>query len=386
MDFEFSDEEKIFQGNLREYFSKSLRPRLREIDEKGIPKDFILDASKIGLWSLTFSEDVGGQRASFTLASIAAEEIARADFTMATAVFFLLENSWGYVLDKYGSEELRKEVLPKVASGENFLGIASTEPSGGSDVANLKTSAKKEEGKYVINGEKAYISGVMEAKEMGGGHLTLVRTGGKGHKGISMIYVPINSEGITVSRIENMGRMGISTGIIKYDNVRIDEKFLIGEENKGFYYAMDGFNHARVLVASACIGSAEAILEEGLKYIKEREAFGVKLKDLQSIAFEAAELYTKLEMARLLVYKSAWMLDHEEKFKDEIPKFSAMAKLIAPQTAFDVIKSVMIWFGAYGYTKDALIESGMRGLMSYLVGAEGALNIMKLIISREILK
>jgi acyl-CoA dehydrogenase len=149
---------------------------------------------------------------------------------------------------------------------------------------------------------------------------------------------------------------------------------------------MDGFNHARVLVASACIGSAEAILEEGLKYIKEREAFGVKLKDLQSIAFEAAELYTKLEMARLLVYKSAWMLDHEENFKDEISKFSAMAKLIAPQTAFDVIKSVMIWFGAYGYTKDALIESGMRGLMSYLVGAEGALNIMKLIISREILK
>ncbi len=384
MDFEFSEEEKIFQENLRDYFSKSLRPK--EIDEKGIPKDFILNASKLGLWSLVFSEDVGGQNASFTMASIAAEEIARADFTMATAVFFLLENSWGRILDKYGTDELRKEVLPKVARGESFLGIASTEPTGGSDVANIKTSAYKEGEKYVINGEKAYISGVIEAKTLGGGHLTLVRTGEKGHKGISMIYVPINLEGISVSKIENMGRMGISTGIIKYDNAKIDERYLVGEENKGFYYAMDGFNHARVLVAAACIGSAEAILDEGLKYIKEREAFGAKLKDFQSIAFEAAELYTKLEMARLLVYKSAWMLDNEEKFKNEIPKFSAMAKLIAPQTAFEVIKSVMVWLGAYGYTRDALVEAGMRGLMSYLVGAEGALNIMKLIISKQILK
>ncbi|MBW9141672.1 MAG: acyl-CoA dehydrogenase family protein, partial [Candidatus Aramenus sp.] len=104
----------------------------------------------------------------------------------------------------------------------------------------------------------------------------------------------------------------------------------------------------------------------------------------QAIAFEASELYTRLEMAKLLTYKAAWMLDNEEKFGDQIPAYSAMAKLVGPQTAFDVIKSVMMWMGAYSYTKDALVEIAYRGIMSYLVGAEGAMNVMKMIISKRI--
>lgn len=390
MDFEFNDEERIFKSTISEFLMKNLRPLMTKIDREAyIPRDFVREASKLGLWSLPIPEEYGGQNASFVITAIAAEEVARADFSLATAVMFLLENSWGYVLAKYGNEDLKKEVLPKVASGEQFLGIASTEPTGGSDVASIRTSATKSGNYYAIKGQKMYISGVLEAKEWGGGHLTLVKTNPEArHRGISMIYVPINTNGIEISKIENMGRMGISTGIITYNDARVPISNLIGEENKGFYYAMDGFNHARVLVAAACIGAADAILNIGLDYIKNREAFGQKLKDFQSISFEAAELYTKLEMIRNLVYKAAWMLDKfdkEGKYKDEVPVYAAMAKLEAPQIASEIIKSVMMWMGAYGYSKDALVEIGLRGIYSYLVGAEGALNIMKLIISRRIL-
>jgi len=123
-----------------------------------------------------------------------------------------------------------------------------------------------------------------------------------------------------------MGRSGISSGIIRYNDARVPERYVVGEENRGFYYAMDGFNHARVLVAAACVGAAEAILDIGLEYIKSREVFSKKLKDFQSIAFEAAELRTKLEMARLLTYKAAWMMDTNPG-SEEAPMFAAMSKL-----------------------------------------------------------
>ncbi|WP_252896613.1 acyl-CoA dehydrogenase family protein [Metallosphaera hakonensis] len=178
--------------------------------------------------------------------------------------------------------------------------------SGGSDVAGIRTVATKRDSAFVLNGQKIYISGVLEAERWGGGHLTLAKTDpGAGHRGISMFYVPTSTKGIEVSKIENMGRMGISTGIMRYANVEISQNNLVGQLNKGFYYAMDGFNHARVLVAGACIGAAEAILETGIEYIKQREVFSTKLKDYEAISFEAAELRTRLEMAKLLNYKAA---------------------------------------------------------------------------------
>jgi Acyl-CoA dehydrogenases len=261
--------------------------------------------------------------------------------------------------------------------------VASTEPTGGSDVASIRTQAIKKDGNYVIRGQKIYISGALEAKEWGGGHLVLAKTNPlEKHKGISIIYVPTTDERVRVTKINNMGRMGISTAIVNYEDVSVPQKNLVGEENKGFYHAMEGFNHARVLVAGICLGAAKAILDQGIDYIKNREVFGQKLKDFQAIAFEAAELYTRLEMARLLTYKAAWALDNGVKDAHVIV---AMAKLSAPQVALDIAKSVMMWMGGYGYSKDALIEAGFRGIVSYLVGAEGAMNIMKLIISRGIL-
>lgn len=392
MDFSLTEEQELFRKSVREFCEKKLAPRAGEIDEKGeISQEILKDMAAFGLLGITISEEYGGSGADFITAAIAAEEIARADISMAAAVYYLVEAGWGFLMERYASERAKEEILPGVTKGKKFLGIASTEASGGSDIATISTTMKKIDGKLVINGAKTFISGVREAAKYGGGYVTVVKTNPElGHKGLSLCYLPVKDvKGITTSIFKQMGREGISTGTININNVETPSHYLIGAWNGGFYYAMEGFNCARTLVAAACIGAAEKALESGIEYIKERKAFGNPLAKFEGIQFQLVEAYTRLESARLLVYKAAWMLDRmyaENRFSHkEINKAVALAKLVAPTAAFDIIKDVLTWYGAYGYTKEAGLERGLRGVASYIIGAEGAQNIMKIIISREIL-
>lgn len=392
MDFSFTEEQELFRKAAREFCDKKLAPRAAEIDEKGeIPQEVFKDLASMGLLGITISEEYGGSGADFVSAAIAAEEIARADISMATVVYYLVEAGWGFLMDRYGDNNAKAEILPGVTNGSTFLGIASTEASGGSDVASISTRMEKKAGILVVNGEKTYISGVREAARYGGGYVTIVKTSPElAHKGLSCCYLPVKDiEGISTSIFKQMGREGISTGSINMDNVEIPSHYLIGEWNKGFYYAMEGFNCARPLVAAACIGAAEKALELGMEYIKHRLVFNTSLARFEGIQFQLAEDYTKLESAKLIVYKAAWMIDQmyaENRFsRSEVNKAVAMAKLTAPTVAFDIIKDVMTWYGAYGYTREAELERGLRGVTSYIVGAEGAQNIMKIILGRELL-
>lgn len=391
MDFSYSDEEKIFIDNAREFLNKELRPISRKIDEeKRIPKEFIKKMADQGFLALLNSEKYNGGGSSMKLATFLAEEIGKNDISLATAVFYLVNTAWAYILEKYGKEEVIQEVIPKLAKGEAYVGICSTEPSGGSDVASIKTSARKANGGYVIEGEKIYISGVREILENDGGLVTIVKTEPSlRHKGISLIFLPLKKmDNFDVSYLENMGRMGISTTILRFKGSWVDGKYLLGEENKGFYYAMEGFVTARILVAASCIGAAESVLEKGIEYIKNRYAFGMPIGKFEGIQFPLADLYSKLEAVKLLVYKAAWLYDEMREKKasySEVTKFSAMSKLLAPKLAIEIIEEVMTWLGAYGYTKEAQIEMALRGVLSYYVGAEGTMNIMRIIIAREIL-
>ncbi|MEM0132959.1 acyl-CoA dehydrogenase family protein [Acidiplasma sp.] len=381
MDFSFSEEEQLIRETTREFLKRYLEPVADSIDtNEKIPESFLMAAGSHGIISPLIETPYGGARLSFMDAAIISEEIAKVDTSMATSVYYLLNTSWAYILQKYGNKFIKSKILPDIAIGKKFIGIASTEASGGSDVAAIKTSGEIRNGKIIINGEKAYISGGIEAKNNGGGHLTLVKTDKNGgHKGISMVYVPADSPGIEMYKINNMGRMGISTCIIRYNNVEIPEENIIGKVNKGFYYAMDGFNHARILVAAACNGLSDSILERGLNYIKERSAFGKKLEEFQGVSFKFSELKTELEMSKLLTYKAAYLADIDS---NDLYIYSAMSKFKAPQIALDIVKNVMMWFGAYSYGREAGLEKSARGIFSYLVGAEGALNIMNLIISK----
>lgn len=391
MDFQLSDEEQLFQKTVHEMLQEKLAPVSRDIDEKHkIPESVLEEMAKMGLLGVTIPEKYGGAGGSVTMAALGAMEVGAADPSMATAVYYLLVTGWSHLTSKLGSEALKENLLRKVASNKAFLGIATTEPGGGSDLVGMATSARREGAKLLLSGEKSYISGVSEAKTLGGGHLTLMKTDPSlKHKGLTFAYVPVNSKGVETTVLHNMGRMGISTGIVKYTDVEIPEENIIGEYNRGFYHAMLGFNYARTLVAAACVGASQWALEVGAEYIKNRKAFGQPLAKFEGVSFEYADLAVQIEMTRNVVLKAASLLDAYDQGKDvsmkELNMAVAASKLTAPQLALDCVKKVMTWHGALSYTKETMLEMAMRGILSYVVGAEGALNIMRLIIVRETL-
>ena len=391
MDFNLSEEHELFRKSVKEFMDKNLRPIARQIDDKEyIPDELIKKMAQQQLLGITIPEEYGGPGGDVTMATLAVIEVGRADISMGSAVFTLLINGWSHIFEKWGNNKAKEEILPKVVKGEAFMGIATTEACGGSDILGTKCEAKKVGNEFHINGEKSFISGIKESQRMGGGHITIFWTNKPaGHKGMTFAYVPLNAKGIQTTVYKDMGRMGLSTGGITYDNTPIPEHYVMGEVNKGFYVLMDGFNAARVLVSAACIGAAERTLELGIEYIKTRVLFGKPIATFEGIQFELAELYAQIEMAKMMVMKAAWYADNFKKLdKSQISDYTktvAIAKLYAPQVAFDVSRKVMNWYGAAGYTKELEIEMGFRGITSYVVGAEGALNIMRVILGRELL-
>jgi len=396
VDFEFTEEQDLFRKSVREWCEKHIPlEKIREMDSQGrIPHEILKSMGEMGLLVMTAPEEHGGTGADWVTACVAAEELAYADVSIALPVLWLVESSWGYVVDRYCSETVRETVIRKAIKGDAFIGIGSTEAGGGSDVAAFKTTARKQDGDWVLNGEKTYISGTEEAKTLGGGYFVVARTSPAppeaSHRGMTGYYVPMDAAGVEVNkRFEDMGRMAISTGGFLMKNVRIPDSYRIGEVGKGFYLTMEGFDAARILIAAVCVGAARRALDIGMEYMKERKVFGRPIGKFQGIQFELADDWAHLEALRSLTFRTAWMMDKrykENKYTPlEVSKMIAACKLIAPHFAFDVYKHAMIWLGAWGYTKECPLEMGLRGIMSYCVGAEGTTNIQRTVIARELL-
>jgi len=396
VDFSFTEEQELFRKAVREWCAKNLpMEKVREIDNKQwVPDEIVKGMADLGLWLMTIPEEHGGAGADWVTACIAAEELAYADITVAIPVHFLVESSWGFVMDRYCTERVRDEAIRPAVKGEAFVGIATTESGGGSDVAAFKSTAKKTGNEWIVNGEKMYISGTEEALKLGGGHWITARTSPAlpeaPHKGMTSFYLPIKAPGVEVTkRFDDMGRMGISTGGFSMKDVRLPNDYLMGEEGKGFYMTMEGFDLARLLIGATSIGCAQRCLEIGMEYIKERKAFGRPIGKFEGIQFELADDWAKLEAFRSLVYRTAWMT--EERYKRnrftplEVVKYISAVKLLGPHLALDIIRDAMLWLGAWGYTKECPLEMALRGIMSYCIGAEGAKNIQRLVIARELL-
>jgi acyl-CoA dehydrogenase len=319
---------------------------------------------------------------------------------MATAVYTLLNNAWPFILYLYGSDDVKSEVIPRVASGRAFFGIASTEPQGGSDVAGLRASAVRGDGYYTLWGEKIYISGVREALEQldMGGWLLIARTGRleDRHRGLTAFAFIAKRdgrvvEGLEYSILKTIGRHGISTGVLTLKEARTPESTVVGGEGRGFYVAMEGFNIARIMVAAANLGVARWALEEAVKWSRERVLFDKPIASFQGVSFPLAELAVELEAARLLVYKSAWLADRiyirrEPGLKPvDLAFHAAASKIKAVETALKMLETAMKTFGALSYVKDSRISRALLGALSYFVGAEGAQNIMRYIVAREVI-
>jgi acyl-CoA dehydrogenase len=395
LDFSLTAGQELFKKTVRDFCVEKVFSRSREIDEKedGIPEDIIKEMAEVGILGVTIPEQYGGSASlgeEMIYATLAVHEIARGELSMSLPVYTLLNLAWSYLVVRHGSEELKKELLPNIASGKWFIGASITEAGGGSDVANIRTTGKKIGHDYLINGEKTYISGIVEATKRGGGHLTLVRTAPElGTKGMTFAYIPAKLPGISYTTFHDMGRMGLSTGGVFYKDVKIPAKYVLGQENRGFYINMEGFNVGRTLVASTCLGAAEKCLELGADYVKRRIIFGKPLAKFEGISFEIAEDFAELEMVKNFVLRGAWMIDQH--YKDgsfsnkEISQAIAICKLRAPLLGLEIVKHAMMYHGAMGYNREVPLEMCLRGLMSYVVGAEGGMNIMKIIIARELM-
>jgi len=372
VDFGFTEEQELFRRTVREFAQKEVAPKVREHERRGqFPWEVYRKMGKAGLLGLRLPKEYGGQEADTTTMAIAVEELARAGWQIP------LSDIMAEILYLHGSRQLKDMWLRSLAAGDKMLGIASTEPSVGSDAGSISTRAVKKGDEYVINGEKQCITGINECAA----YCLMARTGpASGAKGVSMLLVETDRPGIEKYLFDALGWRLFSFGGFVLKDVTIPAANLIGEENSGFYYVMETFDLMRSYIALWTVGLAEAALEESIEYVKQRKAFGSLIGKFESVQFRIAEDYTTLQAARLLCYKTFWLKDRKQPFTKE----AAMIKFWVPQVAFNVVNNCIQNRGAVGFTTETPDEYRFREIRGSMIG-DGTADIMKMIIARELL-
>jgi alkylation response protein AidB-like acyl-CoA dehydrogenase len=282
------------------------------------------------------------------------------------------------MIDKFASPDMKAQVLPRALTMETVLSYCLTEPGSGSDAAALKTRAERTNEGYSLNGTKAFISG-------GGysdAYIVMVRTGGDGPKGISTVYVEDGTPGLSYGGLEDkMGWRSQPTRQVQFDNCNISADNLVGEEGKGFTYAMNGLDGGRLNIAACSLGAAQQGLTQTLAYMAERRAFGKPIDQFQALQFRLADMEIELQAARTFLRQAAWKLDNDA---PDATKFCAMAKKFVTETGSRVVNQCLQLHGGYGYLADYGIEKLVRDLRVHEI-LEGTNEIMRLIVARQML-
>ena len=357
MRFTFTEEQEDIRAAVREFCQKEFTPELaRELARREeFPWELYRKACELGFIGIHFPEEYGGGGYGYVEAAIVAEEMCRADSTLGTAL--ILADIGCDVIMHFGTEEQKERYLSLVAGGRGLSAIALTEPARGSDLAAcLDTRAVREGGEWVINGVKTLITNAPVAAF----YITLCQTDPSAeppYRGQTLFIVDADSPGLEASQIKDkMGIRASPTGEVSYSDVRVPDEAIVGQLNRGFYHSLAFLDESRVEIAAHAVGIAEGALDRALKYAREREAFGRRLVELQAIAHKLAEMATKIEAARLLVYKAAWALDQGKLD----PALSSMAKTLAGRVAVEVCDEAVQILGGYGYIGDYDVERYYR--------------------------
>lgn len=380
MNFELTEEQKIWKKIVHEFAEDVLRPKAREVDEKEeFNWDSVRKGGPVGLLGMSIPEEYGGSNVDAVSNAIAMEELGWG--CGSTALAFTAHNGLGTApIALYGSEELKKKWLPLVASGKNKLGaLALTEPGAGSDIqGGVTTRAQKDGDEWVINGAKMWNTNAGIAEYI----ITLVRTDPKGgSKSLSMILVPTDSKGLTIGPAEKkMGLRGSPTHAVTYDNVRVPLGNLIGPEGKGLQQTLSTLDAGRISIGAISIGLARGAMEAAVAYAKERKAFNQSISEFQAIQFKIANMEMEIELARTYIYKAAWLKDEGRPFTKE----AAIAKLYATEMAERVIYDAIQIHGGYGYSREYNVERMYRDARLMTIG-EGTSEINRLVIARHVL-
>jgi len=379
MKLELNDQQKMIQKMVREFAKKEIAPVAAELDQKEeYPTKILEKMAKLGLLGTIIPTQYGGAGLDTISYAIVVEEISRK--CASTGVITSVHNSLvAWPIMKYGTEEQKKKYLPLLATGEKIGAFAGTEPNAGSDLGAMQTSAVLKNSKYIINGDKTFITSGSEA----GIIIVFAVTDKKaGSKGISAFIVESNMKGFKVGSIyEKLGINASKTAELIFENMEIPKENLLGKEGDGFKIALSTLDGGRIGIGAQAVGIAQAALEESIEYSKQRQQFGRPLAKFQAIQWMIADMATSIEAARYLVYNAAYVKDKGERFSKE----AAMAKLLASETAVDsVIKAVQI-HGGYGYTKEYTVERLFRDAKITEI-YEGTSEVQRMVISSNLLR
>jgi cyclohexanecarboxyl-CoA dehydrogenase len=375
MEFTLTAEQEELVRTLRVFARKELAPRSAHWDKTGaFPWDAWRQMGELGLLGLRAPVEFGGQEADLVTTGLAMEEIARGDFSATYGL--QLAGLAGEILGKNGSRPVQERWLPPTIRGEAVLALALTEPSVGSDAANLTCRAEREGDDYILTGEKSGISLGMVAQAA----IVFARTAMSRARGVTAFLVPLDLPGVARSALSDLGSHAVARAVLSFDHVRIPATHRLGAEGTGFHQVMQGFDFNRVLIGLACLGAAQVSLDETMAYVRERKAFGRALARFEGVSFPIAEAATHLEAARWLSYRALWLADRGAPYTKE----SAMVKWWAPRLSVDTIHQCLLLHGHYGYTDELPFAQRLRDVMGLEIG-DGTAEIMKIVVGRELL-
>lgn len=377
--YELTEEQQMLKDTARRVAREKIAPRAEEIDRTGeFPYDIRQIFNDLGFLKMMIPQEYGGTGSSLFDTCLVVEEIGHYD----TGCAGLIGNQGLsiYPILMGGTDAQKKKWLPGFASGEYFGAFALTEPSGGSDVSTMRTRAVADDTHYTVNGSKCFCSQANIADVIS---LFVKTDPDAGNKGISCLLLEKGTPGYEVNLIEDkIGAKGSPTNQVFIENCRIPRENLVGKEGGGFALAMKGLDHGRILIGAMCVGLAQEAFNMSVEYGKERVAFGKPIVYHQGLQFKIADMAMKIEASRELVYKAAWMADHN---KPEKTKFAAMAKCFASDTLMYVSIEAIQMFGGYGICKDYHIEKYMReGKTTQII--EGTNELQRIVIASEIIR
>ena len=376
MDFALTPEQEAIRETADRFAREKLLPNyLRCAAAGALDRALLKEMGALGLIAPDLPEEYGGFGLDGVTGGVVVEALAYGDFNMAYVP--LLTALSGRILCEHGNPALAAEWVPKLVAGEALIGLALTEPRGGTDAANLQLRAEKRgNSSYRLNGEKTSIS----LSEQADVFVVFARTGApdEGARGVSAFLVPMDLPGISRSHFDDFGSESVGRGSLFFDDVDVPVENMLGKEGGGFYQVMSGFDYSRALIGLQCVAAAQASLDESWAHVQEREAFGRPLAEFQGVSFPLAEGETLIHAARLLCYETLWLRDHGKPHTDK----AAMCKWFAPKTAVDVIHNCLLTQGHAGYAKDSPHQQRMRDVIGLEIG-DGTAQISKLIVARE---
>jgi alkylation response protein AidB-like acyl-CoA dehydrogenase len=375
----FNEEHELIREMARDYANKALAPIAAEIDRNDkFPEEVLKQMGAMGLYGLKTPEEYGGMGLDTRSYVCVMEEISKKCATAAVPISS--SNSLASIpILLSGTDEQKQKYLPEIASGAAFNAFGLTEPDAGSDAASLSTSAVKDGGDYILNGQKRFISLAPIAK-----YCTIyARTEpNKGAAGISAFLIDMALPGVSVGKPEEkMGQRGIPVSDVILDDVRVPESCMLGEANLGFINAMKTLSVGRIGIAAMSLGIAQEALDLAIEYTKNRVQFGKPIAKNQGIQFMLADMETQLNASRLLVYNAAWMMDNGY----DVTKEAAVAKYFATEAGFEIVNKSLQLHGGYGYSQEYAVERLLRDIRICSI-YEGSSQVLQMVISGKILK